>query len=112
MEQPKSFVDSDHPNFVCKLHKALYGLKQAPRALFHRLTQALLELGFTNSLVDMSSFMLQNNHTRLFVLIYMDDIIITSTSLSNINDLITNLQVEFKLKDLGSLSYFFGHSCS
>lgn len=32
MEQSKGFVDSSHPNYVCKLNKALYGLKQSPRA--------------------------------------------------------------------------------
>lgn len=34
MQQPISFVDSQHPTHVCKLHKALYGLKQAPPACF------------------------------------------------------------------------------
>ena len=32
MKQPPGFVDSDHPNYLCKLDKSLYGLKQAPRA--------------------------------------------------------------------------------
>jgi len=38
----------------------------------------------------------------------VDDIIITGTHLSTINALILSLQSEFKLKDLGSLSYFLG----
>jgi hypothetical protein len=32
MKQPPGFVDSKHPNYICKLDKSLYGLKQAPRA--------------------------------------------------------------------------------
>jgi hypothetical protein len=32
MKQPLGFVDSEHPNHICKLDKSLYGLKQAPRA--------------------------------------------------------------------------------
>ncbi|GKV11763.1 hypothetical protein SLEP1_g22986 [Rubroshorea leprosula] len=35
MSQPPGFIDSAHPDYVCKLHRALYGLKQAPRAWFH-----------------------------------------------------------------------------
>lgn len=42
------------------------------------------------------------------MLIYVDDIIITGTDLSEINALISNFQTEFKMKDLGSLSYFLG----
>ena len=32
MVQPQGFMDSQHPNYVCKLNRALYGLRQAPRA--------------------------------------------------------------------------------
>lgn len=35
MSQPPSFVDTNTPNYVCRLKKALYGLKQAPRAWYH-----------------------------------------------------------------------------
>lgn len=30
MEQPRGFVDSSCPDYVCHLYKAIYGLKQAP----------------------------------------------------------------------------------
>jgi hypothetical protein len=52
MTQPKGFEDPVHPHFVCKLHKSLYGLKQSPRAWFHRLSTALLSLGFHSSQVN------------------------------------------------------------
>jgi hypothetical protein len=29
-KQPSSFIDSSHPDYVCRLNKSLYGLKQAP----------------------------------------------------------------------------------
>jgi len=97
MEQPPGFVDPLFPNHVCKLHKALYGLKQAPRAWFHKLIQALLALGFTGSLVDTSLFILHQHPVHIFVLVYVDDIIVTRTHLSKINALILALQQEFKL---------------
>ena len=43
MSQPKGFVDSTKPHFVCKLRKAFYGMKQALRAWFDRLKQTLLD---------------------------------------------------------------------
>lgn len=52
--------------------------------------------------------MLQREHICIFVLIYVDDIIITGSSLSSVDALISSLQSEFKLKDLRNLSYFFG----
>jgi hypothetical protein len=70
MEQPIGFKNSIYIDYVCKLKKSLYGLKQAPRAWFHRLSQALLHLGFIGSLVDTSLFMLHRGETYIFVLIY------------------------------------------
>jgi hypothetical protein len=112
MEQPKGFEDSTHPEYVCKLHKSLYGLKQAPRAWFLRLSQALLELGFSGSSVDTSLFYFHRLSICIFVLVYVDDIIVTSNSPAAIDGLITNLQREFAMKDLGPLSFFLGIQAS
>ena len=106
MEQTQGFVDKNHPNFVCKLHKSLYGLKQAPRAWFNRLSNFLLDLGFTASLVDPSLFTFHSDSIKLFMLIYVDDILLTGIHTKAINSLIQHLQGEFPLKDLGSLSFF------
>jgi hypothetical protein len=108
MEQPQGFEDYTFPNHVCKLHKALYGLKQAPRAWFMRLSQALLDFGFVGSAVDTSLFMLHHNSVHVFVLVYVDDILVTSNSSSAITHLISKLKGEFAVKDLGALSYFLG----
>jgi hypothetical protein len=92
MQQPKGFVDQSHPHFVCKLHKAIYGLKQAPRAWFHRLSSFLMELGFVASLVDTSLFILNSGLHNIFMLIYVDDIIITGSNPDIIQVLISKLQ--------------------
>jgi len=108
MEQPPGFVHPSFPDYVCKLSKSLYGLKQAPRAWFHRLSEALLERGFVGSKVDSSLFLLHTSSVHIFFLVYVDDIIVIGNNISAINGLISSLQAEFKLKDLGSLSYFLG----
>ncbi|RVW61832.1 Retrovirus-related Pol polyprotein from transposon RE2 [Vitis vinifera] len=74
--------EEDFPDYVCKLNKSLYGLKQAPRAWFMRLSQTLLEFGFLSSPVDASLFVYHKGHIHLFILIYVDDILVTGYFLS------------------------------
>ena len=91
MQQPPGYVDSLHPSYVCKLHKSLYGLKQAPRAWFERFTFHLLHLGFTTSLADNSLFIFQSSSTIIYLLLYVDDIIVAGNSASQVAHLITAL---------------------
>ncbi|KAF5482102.1 hypothetical protein F2P56_002694 [Juglans regia] len=112
MEQPKGFVNSNFPDYVCKLTKSLCGLKQAPRAWFMRLSQTLLEFGFLSSPMDASLFVYHKGNIHLFILIYVDDILVTSTDPSLIQSLIKKLQTEFKMKDHGPLGYFLGIQAS
>jgi hypothetical protein len=108
MEQPKGFEDPNFPDHVCLLHKSIYGLKQAPQAWFMRLSQALLDLGFSSSVVDTSHFMFHHQSIHIFVLIYVDDILVSSNSPSAVSGLIAHLQRDFAVKDLRPLSYFLG----
>jgi histone deacetylase 1/2 len=80
MKQPPEFEDKDKPHYVCRLDKALYGLKQTPKAWYSRLSLKLIELGFKPSKSDTSLFIYSNNGVTIFMLIYVDDIIVTSSS--------------------------------
>jgi hypothetical protein len=108
MEQRRGFIDPQFPFHVCRLHKSLYDLKQAPRAWFTRLSQTLLELGFVSSSVDSSLFMFHHGNVHIYLLIYVDDILITGTSSSHIASVIHQLQQVFKLKDFENLHFFIG----
>ena len=108
MTQPPGYMDSHHPSYVCKLHKSLYGLKQAPRAWFERFTFHLLHLGFTASMADSSLFIFHSSGTIIYLLLYVDDIIVTGNNSAQISSFIAALSQVFELKDLGPLSYFLG----
>ncbi|BBG93197.1 transposable element gene, partial [Prunus dulcis] len=96
MKQSPGFHDPSHPQYVCRLHKALYGLKQAPRAWFQRLSAFLLAQHFVHSHSDASLFIRRSSSCTVYVLVYVDDIIVTGlphqvsiTSLINYVQLLT-----------------------
>lgn len=80
MKQPIGFVDNQHPTHVCKLNKALYGLKQAPHKWFEMLTGFLHELEFSTSHSDPSLLIYRKDTSKVYVLIYVDDIIVTGSN--------------------------------
>ncbi|KAM1306524.1 hypothetical protein ACFX2H_008899 [Malus domestica] len=108
MSQPPGFEDPSHPHLVCKLHKSLYGLKQAPRAWNERFTSFLPQIGFKSTYSDSSMFINTVGSAVVVLLLYVDDIIITGSSLPAIQQVIGSLTSEFDLKDLGELHYFLG----
>ena len=59
----------------------------SPRAWFRRLSQQLLELGFQESINDYSLFVLHTAKIKIFVLIYVDDILVTGSDDSAISTL-------------------------
>lgn len=108
MKQPGGFESPTHPSHVLRLHKALYGLKQSPRAWFSKLSACLLEWGFVASKADSSMFVFKSSLHIIIFLIYVDDILVTGSSLSLIQHFISALNLRFSLKDMGKLSYFLG----
>ena len=108
MEQPPGFIDPDKPTHVSRLRKAVYGLKQAPRAWYMELKNYLLSLGFTNSLADTSLFVLRTCSHYTYLLIYVDDILITGSSKVIISDVLQKLATRFSVKDPEDLNYFLG----
>jgi Reverse transcriptase (RNA-dependent DNA polymerase)/gag-polypeptide of LTR copia-type/GAG-pre-integrase domain len=108
MEQPPGFPHPQYPSHVCKLKKALYGLKQAPRAWFSKLKNFLLSQGFCSSKADTSLFMKINSTSVTYIMVYVDDILLTGSCASIIQSLLTSLHQHFSLKNLGTLNYFLG----
>nr|GEW95946.1 hypothetical protein [Tanacetum cinerariifolium] len=108
MKQPLGFSDPQRPNHVCLLHKSLYGLKQAPRVWFERLSMPLFDLGFNGPKTNLFLFIYSHGDTLLYILVYVDDIIVTSNNKGTIDNIIYQLRSAFALKDLGSLNYFLG----
>jgi hypothetical protein len=72
------------------------------------LSAKLISLGFHASKADVSLFFYSKGDINIFVLVYVDDIIVASSSEKATTTLLKDLQDEFALKDLGDLNYFLG----
>ncbi|KAJ9545500.1 hypothetical protein OSB04_025207 [Centaurea solstitialis] len=108
MKQPPGYVHPSYPNHVCRLRKALYGLKQAPRAWFQRFAVFITSLGFYSSKSDSSLFVYHHGRDTIYLLLYVDDIILTASSPDLVTRVISRLSSEFQMTDLGALSFFLG----
>ncbi|GJW10107.1 ribonuclease H-like domain-containing protein [Tanacetum coccineum] len=112
MHQPPGFTDSAHSDYVCLLQKSLYGLKQAPRAWFQRFSSYAIRAGFYHSKTDSSLFIFHKGPDTAYLLLYVDDIILTASSTSLLQRIISSLHAEFAMTDLGPLNYFLGISAT
>jgi len=101
--QSSGFEDYAHPDFVCRLNKSLYGLKQAPRAWYSRFASYLLMMGFVEAKSDTSLFIYRRGSDTVYLLLYVDDIVLTASSPELLRRTISALQCEFSMKDLGEL---------
>jgi hypothetical protein len=106
--QPTRFVDPTQSDHVCLLNKFLYGLKQAPRAWYNRFTTYITSLGFVEAKSDTSLFVFRRGSDTIYLLLYVDDIILTASSAALLQQTISALKREFAMKDLGPLHHFLG----
>jgi len=77
-------------------------------AWFQRFSSFLLHLGFLISKADSFLFVHHSAAGMVYLLLYVDDIVLTGSNPSLIKTLITRLSNKFTMKDLGSLHYFLG----
>ncbi|GJS49008.1 ribonuclease H-like domain-containing protein [Tanacetum coccineum] len=80
MRQPPGFIDPNKPNYVCHLQRSLYGLKQALRPWFQRFASYATLVGFQHSKTNSSLFVFHRGSDIAYLLLYVDDIILTTSS--------------------------------
>ncbi|GKB45405.1 ribonuclease H-like domain-containing protein, partial [Tanacetum coccineum] len=79
----------------------------APRAWFNWFARYALRVGFSPSRCDSSLFIYQHGSEVVYLLIYVDDIVLTASSTDLLQRIISSLHKEFDMIDLGALNYFF-----
>jgi hypothetical protein len=106
--QPPGFENGD-PRIVCKLNKALYGLKQSPRAWHKKLDAEMGALGFVACKSDAGVYVRKREGEKpLFILVYVDDLLIICKDLSLVEWFKELLKSKFTIHDLGEVKDFLG----
>jgi hypothetical protein len=110
MAQPPGFEDSEYPDWVWKLLKAIYGLKQAGRQWNKTLDDYLRKEGFdfVRSEADYSLYVLHKGDKTIWLLIYVDNMLLASNCQSFLDVFKAALSQRFKMKDLGEARHFLG----
>jgi len=65
-------------------------------------------LGFVEAKSDTSLFIYHRGTETAYLMLYVDDIVLTASSESLLRRIIASLQQEFAMKDLGALHHFLG----
>lgn len=84
----------------------LWAQAVASSMVWHSFFVSSKKIGFHQSQADSSLHILWKAGTTLYLLIYGDDILITSNNQSEVKDAIEQLNKRFDMKDLGELSTF------
>ena len=96
------------PYLVCKLKKSLYGLKQAPREWYSKMDAFLLSQKFQRCRSDPNVYLQQSDGHLIIIVLYVDDLLITGSTLASISAIKTALHNAFEMRDLGLLKQFLG----
>ncbi|KAE9617992.1 putative RNA-directed DNA polymerase [Lupinus albus] len=109
MEQPEGFIVPDKEHLVCRLKKSLYGLKQAPRQWYKRFDSFMIGQGYYRSQFDDCIYFQKfPDGSFIYLLLYVDDMLIASRNKSLIRKLKTQLNNEFEMKELGAAKKILG----
>lgn len=106
MCQPPKFEENNSQ--VCLLKKSLYGLKQASRQWNKKLDNALKEINLKQSLLDPCIYYRIDNEDITFLAVYVDDLILFTSSSKTKEQIKNHIFTKFEMKDLGEVKYCLG----
>jgi hypothetical protein len=106
MEKPRGFMQDS--SLVILLKKSLYGLKKDLRAWYANMDSYLLSQNFVCCKSDLNFYMLRTTDSILLLVLYVDDLLITSCSTSYIDIVKRILHDRFLMENMGPIHFFLG----
>lgn len=109
MRQPPGFAEIGKEDLVCKLKRSIYALKQSGRCWNQVLHTVLLNHNFKQCDSDPCLYVRRDKQSTIFLLIYVDDILIGCTEESETYKVYQDLKKHFEITWLGPVKHFLGH---
>jgi hypothetical protein len=81
-----------------------------PLAWYNQFATYITSSGFVEAKSDTSLFVFWHVIDTIYLLLYVDDIVLTASSTTLLQHIISALEWEFSMKDLGPLHHFLGVS--
>lgn len=106
IQQPQGYVIDKTK--VCKLKKSLYGLKESPIIWYNTFKKFVESIGFKNSKFDSCLYIYKTEKDLIYLLVFVDDLLICSKDLKKIDLVKKNLMEKFPIKDLGEIKNYVG----
>ena len=96
-------------NFVCRLKRSIYELKQSPRQWYKKFNVFIVSHGYIKSPYDSCAYHSKvEDGSHIYLLLYVNDMLIASQNLLAIQRLKSLLGSEFEMKDMGVAKNIFG----
>ncbi|KAG8491252.1 hypothetical protein CXB51_014428 [Gossypium anomalum] len=109
MQQPEGFTVSEKEDYVCLLKKSLYNLKQSPRQWYKRFDSFMTSYDFKRISFDSCVYFKKNSDgSFVYLLLYVDDMLIAAKDKGEIRKVKAQLSEEFEMKDLGPAKKILG----
>ena len=108
MKQPEGLMVKGKKELVCRLKNSLYGLKESPRMWYQKFDTYIRGLGFTRSKEDHFVYFKLIGDCVIYLVLYVDDMLLIGNDKEIIQDLKTQLFSKFDMKDLGAANYILG----
>jgi Reverse transcriptase (RNA-dependent DNA polymerase) len=109
MKQPEGFEIAAKEDHMCLLKKFLYGLKQSPRQWYKKFDSFMVNLNFSRSNYDSCVYLKKlDGGDYIYLLLYMDHILIVTTNMGEIKKLKEQLGMVFEMIDLEAAKKILG----
>ena len=108
MLQLEGFKEIGKENMVCRLKGSIYGLKQAYLRWYLKFDKIVTSFSFIVNKFDQCVYKKVNGSKFIFMVLYVDDIMLGSSDVNILNDTKRLLSANFDMKDLGEASFVLG----
>jgi hypothetical protein len=111
--EPPPFIHLLYPNidwsrYCLLLNRALYGLPQAPLLWFKHVDAFLKSIGYEPLSTEPCLYRINRPGYVAFLVLYVDDMVIACSNLTEMNLLLSQIEAKFKIKKLGLPTHLLG----